>query len=212
MVENLLSILKNLKNDTKILNYIMFTSLFLCGAFICNVNQSFVSIWKMFFGFDLSNFLLITYKYLIFAYKIVFCGFIILIFFMSIYLGLESITFFKHRFKTSFLRSWNKFVMTSNNLKIFGTCIYYILYLMLRAFDYILLMIISNGALVISENTDINIIVGITKNVLSEKYGGLFLIILCCFSLLILLGKLRDFWSNADQKLSESSVILNEKG
>lgn len=206
MAEFFLKLIESMNKDEKILRNIMFLSLFFCISFLLNINQSFVEIWKMIFNFDLTNVLLILYRYLIFSYAICCVGLMMMFVLFIIEEGVNSIKFTPLRFETSFFRKWHDLTMYNKNFKRFSVCVYINLKLFFVAVNYLLYMTITIGALLISEMTDLDHLLSMSQELLSPKYGEEIVGVIILLSVFLIFVRLWEWWINFDEFLIDKKT------
>lgn len=209
MAEFFLKLIESVNKDEKIIRNIMFGSIFICISFLLNINQSFVEIWKMVFNFDLTNILLILYRYLIFAYTICSIGLMTMFLLFIMEEFVNSIKFTSLRFETSFFSSWHDFVRYNKNFKRFVVCIYLNLKLLFTTVNYLLYMTIAVGALLISEKIDLNYMISMTQELLSKEHGEEIIGWIILFSAFLIFIRLWEYWINFDEFLVDRNKLNN---
>lgn len=209
MAEIFLKFIESINKDEKILRNIMFIALFFCISFLLNINQSFIEIWKTIFNFDLTNILLILFRYLIFAYTSCCIVLIVMLFLFILEEWINSIKFTPLRFETTFFSSWHDFVRFNKNFKRFRVCIYWNLELFFITVNYLLFMIITIGALLISEMIDLDYILSMAQELISKEHGEEIIGVVILFSVLLIFVRIWEWWINFDEFLNENKTVEN---
>lgn len=193
-----LKIFESAKKNDRILIYTMFLSIFFCFSFIMNANQSFVFIWKMLFGFDLSTLLLIMYRYLIFALMICSLGLLITLFLFAVLKGIDISKSILSSNKIS-LRTEISFGKSNKNVERFRIFVNKSVAILFKMFYYLLFPAISVSALLISESMSITDLYRYTLDAQRGTPGIVVLISLAFLSVDIVFYRVREWWRSFDE-------------
>lgn len=204
MGELFVKFLESIKTDNRALKYLMLLALFFCLSYLMKVNQSFISIFEMVFKFDITNILLILFRYLLFAYKLCCVGLLVSLFSFAIFEGINGINFSELRFENSFFCLWSDFTVFNRNFAKIVALLYLGVDLFFRIVSYLLMMIITVGALLISEKISINYIYVMMQELLSKSHSEFVVILVLVFSSFIIFAWLSQWWTNID-KLSNKN-------
>ncbi|MBI4858317.1 MAG: hypothetical protein HY818_16400 [Acetobacterium woodii] len=179
MFEVGIELFKSVKNNDRVLIYLMLISLFLCLSFTLGVNPSVALIIEDLLGIDILPFVLILYNYLVLAYA--FFGFLWFIFVVlyiisnAIYVKVEDSTTHAH------------------DRSLYISCFAYGgLQRLLKILYYIIFLILLIGSILVSENTDLENLLLYTNNFFGETWVSL----LAVFGCLLIVFRSMVWWDN----------------
>lgn len=192
-MELLTEIFKSFKKNDKVLIYIMYISIFVYISFLFNINESFTSIIRTVFGIDISELLKIVFRYLIFAYKIIF---VLVFFFLIANIVFDTIN---EKLEIDWILDMNVYWLCFSK-----TC----LRRTLNIAYYLLFLILSVGSLSISENFDIYELGNIIQRVLDKNQGIFWISSLGLFTAVLFTSGLFTLWDNYKYRIDNPRVDI----
>lgn len=173
-----IELFKSVKNNDRVLLYLMLISLFLCVSFTIGVNPSVALIIEDLFSIDILPFVLILYNYLVLAYA--FFGFL---WFTFVVLYIVSNTVYDKVDSTTH----------AHDRSLYISCFAYGgLQRLLKILYYIIFLILLIGSVLVSENSDLEKLLLYTSNFFGETWVSL----LVFFGCLLIVFRSMVWWDN----------------